>query len=103
MYALGDHTVNLALSAASLLYFKFLMDHGDAGALAIRRSTEGHQTTVDFDCAAVPGSGVNAAKHFDESRLAGTVFADEPKDFTDTDVKIHVVKRPHAGKLDGEP
>jgi len=28
IYALGDHTVNLVLSAISLLYFKFLMDHG---------------------------------------------------------------------------
>ncbi len=28
VYALGDHTVNLVLSAISLLYFKFLMDHG---------------------------------------------------------------------------
>jgi len=28
VYALGDHTVNLVLSAVSLLYFKFLMEHG---------------------------------------------------------------------------
>ena len=28
VYALGDHTVNLALSAASLLYLVFLMEHG---------------------------------------------------------------------------
>jgi len=28
VYALGDHTVNLVLSAISLLYFKFLMEHG---------------------------------------------------------------------------
>ncbi len=28
IYALGDHTVNLVLSAIALLYFKFLMDHG---------------------------------------------------------------------------
>ena len=33
MYALGDHTVNLVLSAASLLYFKFLMDHGGLSPL----------------------------------------------------------------------
>lgn len=32
-YALGDHTVNLVLSAASLLYFKFLMDHGGLSPL----------------------------------------------------------------------
>jgi sugar (glycoside-pentoside-hexuronide) transporter len=28
VFALGDHTVNLVLSAVSLLYFKFLMEHG---------------------------------------------------------------------------
>jgi sugar (glycoside-pentoside-hexuronide) transporter len=28
VYALGDHTVNLVLSAVSLLYFKFLMEYG---------------------------------------------------------------------------
>jgi len=28
VYALGDHTVNLVLSAVSLLYFKFLLEHG---------------------------------------------------------------------------
>ncbi|MCH8890023.1 MAG: MFS transporter [Myxococcales bacterium] len=28
VYALGDHTVNLVLSAIALLYFKFLMEHG---------------------------------------------------------------------------
>ncbi len=28
VYSLGDHTVNLVLSAVSLLYFKFLIDHG---------------------------------------------------------------------------
>jgi sugar (glycoside-pentoside-hexuronide) transporter len=28
VFALGDHTVNLVLSATSLLYFKFLMDYG---------------------------------------------------------------------------
>ncbi len=28
VYSLGDHTVNLVLSAVSLLYFKFLMEHG---------------------------------------------------------------------------
>jgi GPH family glycoside/pentoside/hexuronide:cation symporter len=33
LYALGDHTVNLVLSAASLLYFKFLMDHGGLSPL----------------------------------------------------------------------
>lgn len=32
-YALGDHTVNLVLSAASLLYFKFLLDHGGLSPL----------------------------------------------------------------------
>ncbi len=32
-FALGDHTVNLALSAASLLYFKFLLDHGGLSPL----------------------------------------------------------------------
>ena len=34
IYSLGDHTVSLVLSAASLLYFKFLMDHGGLGPLA---------------------------------------------------------------------
>jgi sugar (glycoside-pentoside-hexuronide) transporter len=33
VYALGDHTVNLVLSAISLLYFKFLMDHGGLSPL----------------------------------------------------------------------
>jgi GPH family glycoside/pentoside/hexuronide:cation symporter len=33
VYALGDHTVNLVLSAVSLLYFKFLMEHGDLSPL----------------------------------------------------------------------
>jgi len=28
VFAVGDHTVNLVLSAVSLLYFKFLMEHG---------------------------------------------------------------------------
>ncbi len=28
VYALGDHTVNLVLSAIALLYFVFLMEHG---------------------------------------------------------------------------
>jgi len=33
VYALGDHTVNLVLSAVSLLYFKFLMEHGGLSPL----------------------------------------------------------------------
>ncbi len=33
VYALGDHTVNLVLSAISLLYFKFLMEHGGLSPL----------------------------------------------------------------------
>ena len=28
VYALGDHTVNIVISAVSLLYLKFLIDHG---------------------------------------------------------------------------
>ncbi len=31
IYALGDHSVNLVLSATSMLYFKFLIDHGGLG------------------------------------------------------------------------
>ena len=33
VYALGDHTVNLVLSAVSLLYFKFLIEHGGLSPL----------------------------------------------------------------------
>jgi len=33
VYALGDHTVSLVLSAVSLLYFKFLVEHGGLSPL----------------------------------------------------------------------